>query len=133
VIDPTRSSTIYAATYDGNFRSDDGGATWNGLHRTPKSTNVLALAIDPVDPKTLYAATAFGVSKSLDAGLSWTLLNSDLFVTALSLDPRRRSVLYAGTHLGVLKSVDAGASWTPLHLGPIDSDRPPPSEDGSFP
>jgi hypothetical protein len=124
VIDPTKSSTVYAATHDGLFRSDDAGTTWKGLHKSLRSGNVLALAIDPQTPSTLYAATAIGIYKSLDAGSSWAMLNSDLFVTALSLDPSAPAVLYAGTHLGVLKSVDSGATWSPLHLAP-NSGLPP--------
>jgi photosystem II stability/assembly factor-like uncharacterized protein len=50
------------------FRSDDGGASWQGWSRNLHGTTILALTADPGDPSRIYAATANGV---------WTLTETD--------------------------------------------------------
>jgi photosystem II stability/assembly factor-like uncharacterized protein len=58
----TLSGRVYAVI-DGTrvFRSDDGGATWQGWSRGLRTSSVFALTADPVDPSRIYAATANGV------------------------------------------------------------------------
>ncbi|HEY0514163.1 MAG TPA: hypothetical protein VGH73_19810 [Thermoanaerobaculia bacterium] len=60
---------LYAALIDGRiFRSDDGGASWQGRSRNLHTSKVYALVADPGDPHRVYAATANGV---------WTLTETD--------------------------------------------------------
>jgi photosystem II stability/assembly factor-like uncharacterized protein len=132
-IDPRRSSTIYAATYGGLFKSINGGRTWRpanaGLTVTIRSRTVPrlveALAIDRSDPSTIYAATAvfgdfrIGLFKSTDGGRLWRAVSAGLpreSIHALAVDPRRPGTVYAGTRSGIFKSVDAGSTWIELGL-----------------
>jgi hypothetical protein len=75
-VDPQTSSTVYAGTQFGLFKSINGGTSWTPMNTgfTPSSTpTVLALVIDPQNPSTLYAGTGgFGVFKSIDGGANWT-------------------------------------------------------------
>jgi photosystem II stability/assembly factor-like uncharacterized protein len=121
-IDPTTPTTLYAiAQGRGNFKSIDGGATWQYMGVVGQG--VMDLAIDPSNPSTLYAA-GDGVYKSTDGGAHW--LPSDRGVEhkgvfALALDPNTPGTLYAGTgNNGLYKSVDGGASWRASNNG-LDS------------
>jgi photosystem II stability/assembly factor-like uncharacterized protein len=79
VIDPSHSSTLYAALTFGVMKSGDGGITWTradaGLTETliafGVGSSVGGLAIDPQTPDTLYAGTAIGVFKTTDGGSHW--------------------------------------------------------------
>ncbi len=141
VIDPARTSTVYAAFYtagdtgtSGVYKSVDAGATWspanNGLptgRRSPpfqrlEHRSSVNLVMDPVDPATLYVVTTgSGVYKSVDGATHWSPLpatDSLGMALALMIDPRDRRTLYLGVHRassgsrsGVYMSQDAGASW----------------------
>ena len=69
-IDPSTPTTLYAGTWNGVFKSINGGTTWsaNGL----TGNGVFALAIDPSTPTTLYAGTNGGVFKSINGGTTWS-------------------------------------------------------------
>ena len=122
-IDPANPTTIYAGTdwtFNGVFKSTDGGDSWNPVNNGLPAVSVLALAIDAANPNTLYAGTSNGVFKSTDGGENWSLANSDstaATVNALVIDPANSAALYAGTQSGVFKSTDAGGNWSPANTG----------------
>ena len=60
-IDPQNTSTVYAATGAGVFRSTDGGANWSAVNSGLTTLAVAALAVDPQNTNTVYAGTAGGV------------------------------------------------------------------------
>ena len=60
-IDPQNTSTVYAATGAGVFRSTDEGANWSAVNSGLTTFAVAALAVDPQNPNTVYAGTAGGV------------------------------------------------------------------------
>lgn len=115
-IDPSNSSTVYAATQAGVFRTRDNGRHWerrNGrwgwrggtaLPAGPTADRtVYCLAIDPRNPATLYAGTTDGVYKSTDAGNAWKPANKGMrldaahpyTITSIVIDPRTSNTLYA--------------------------------------
>jgi photosystem II stability/assembly factor-like uncharacterized protein len=75
-VDPKNSSTVYAATRRGVFKSTDGGESWAGANSGLTDNNVSMIVIDPETPATLYAAAAGGIYKSLDAAGSWNKLDT---------------------------------------------------------
>jgi photosystem II stability/assembly factor-like uncharacterized protein len=120
VIDPSSPTTLYAATYDGVYKSSNGGETWPTPSATLTSLIVPALAIDPSNPSTLYAGTSGGVVfRSIDSGSTWTTITNglpELSVFTLALDPTG-STLYAGLLGGgvwQLTAPKAGTTWTAL-------------------
>jgi len=142
VIDPSSTSTLYAATYDaGVFKSTDSGANWSAVNSGLSNTTVTALAIDPNNTNTLYAGTSLnlfalmyaqsggGIFKSTDAGASWSAINTGLGsgdVNVIVVDPQNSSRVYAGlSHsvigyhdgIGVYNSADGGASWGRMNEG----------------
>jgi photosystem II stability/assembly factor-like uncharacterized protein len=66
---PTDASTLFVSTFDGLYRSIDGGATFEFV----LATVVPDLAFDPLERSTLYAAAGpAGLFRSDDGGASFT-------------------------------------------------------------
>ena len=68
------SSTIYATTSGGVFRSVDGALNWADLNTGLRLLDIEVLVGDPVDPATIYAGGNDGLFKSVDSGESWRQL-----------------------------------------------------------
>jgi photosystem II stability/assembly factor-like uncharacterized protein len=118
-VNPTNSSTVYAAGLFGISKSLDGGATWNMSNRgLIKGNTVYSLAIDPVASDTVYAGTFKGVFKSNDAGENWTEASTGLFpaerradvnqVRMLAIHPADPNTIYAATTFGLYKTTRGG-------------------------
>jgi photosystem II stability/assembly factor-like uncharacterized protein len=105
-IDPTDSSTLYAGTLKGVFKTTNGGGNWS---LTSMSGDILSLQIDPRKPDTLYAAT-----QEDDEDATATLPDPD----DGRFNPRRRQVRITGSaNPGLFRTVNGGASWSPLNNG----------------
>jgi photosystem II stability/assembly factor-like uncharacterized protein len=133
-VDPTDSSTIYAATQRGLFKSTDGGENWTGADSGLAANTSFPfpmIAIDPLTPSTLYAATGHGVFKSTDAAQSLNKLDTVppesyapyYFGGEITIDPVTPSTIYFdfdlnGAEQGILKSTDGGQSWNMLYNPP---------------
>src|SRR5829696_323240 len=118
VVDRRSSSTVYAGTGSGVFKSSDGGETWRSANRGLSDTDLFDLAADPQHPMTLYAATQTGLFKSADAAVSWqptglTRMNA----IAVAVHPRRSAVVYVGQDRGVFKTSDGGEHWRKVARG----------------
>ena len=109
-------NTMYAATFDGFFRSTDGGTTWtkatgNGLQGT--SSN--AIAVDPRNASVVYLGTFGNLFKTTDGGNNWALVSTIPLnfntVSTIVFDPSSASTMYVGATNGVFKSTDSGATW----------------------
>jgi uncharacterized repeat protein (TIGR01451 family) len=119
VVDPTNSSTLYAAGSSGVFKSMDGGNFWRLTGQGRVSTtplSAISIAVDPSTPSTIYAGTVSGVYKSVTAGDIWEnssngIFSSASFVRTILIDPNTPSTLYAGTLNGIYKSTNSGGLW----------------------
>lgn len=135
-VNPAATSTLYAGTDDGVFKSVDSGASWTasstGLPVGDGSARtVLGLAHDPqsASPGILYAALDIGnppngtqLYKSIDGGATWAPTGMPAVfsgLVAVVLDPTivanpqsQRTVFAAGLQAGVWKSTDGGGSFT---------------------
>ena len=97
---PSEPGVWYGGTSPhGLFRSDDGGATWQGVNGfnhhpkrkdwcggdkdgTPDGPKVHSIIVDPRDPAHLYIGmSGGGIFESTDAGADWKPLNKGLLVT----------------------------------------------------
>ena len=82
-MDPVRTATLYAGTYDGIYQSIDGAATWTLMSAgLPEDTIVGALAVDPIQTGRLYAgASGRGVFMidlvPVAEGMAWNDQNKD--------------------------------------------------------
>src|SRR5216684_4228802 len=136
VIDPRTPSTLYVGSFNGVYKSIDGGATWvsTGLviPNTTFPADVQTLAFNPLTTgttATLYAGGSSGMFRTVDSGANWTSLNAGFPLTnglpttpdvsSIVVDPATPTTLYAGTSFstGVFKSINGGNNWTPINTG----------------
>ena len=124
-IDPTTSSTIYAAgggmsLDDGIYKSVDSGNSWKHISSglPVGERNINTVAVHPTEPSILYAGTGGGVFKSTNAGESWTNTAVDedrirrMNGYALVIDPITPDVIYTtGINRANFKSIDGGNTW----------------------
>lgn len=123
--DYAQDGTIFAATVNGPFRSQDGGATWESSTFGLVDVEVLAMAVDPcfAENETLWIGTAGGgLYRSRNSGRSWRDAGIGLPDTAmqalLALPHADGTILYVGTEAeGVFRSLDGGNRWQPLLTG----------------
>ena len=113
------STTLYAGTDYGVFRSANSGAAWS-----PLSSGLLrgrAITIHPTDPTQITAGFGSGgIFHSTSRGDSWApSMNglTNLFVKAVIHDPTTPATMYAGTGAGVYKTTDSGATWNTMNTG----------------
>ena len=78
-IDRQTTSTIYAGTNSGVFKTTNGGSNWIPINNGLTDQNIGALAIDPAVPSRIYAGTlGGGVFKSINGGTDWIAVNGGL-------------------------------------------------------
>ncbi|MDQ2824361.1 MAG: hypothetical protein M3R29_02830 [Verrucomicrobiota bacterium] len=128
---------LYAGTYAGVWRSDDGGRNWRQLTRPQPGVadadiagalyppHVFDLAASPVDPNLVLAAAARGqftisrngIYRSTDGGLNWALVLNSSFVHEIVFAPDDPMLVYAalGTQTSTTSAIaisgDAGQTW----------------------
>jgi len=93
-IDPVTTTTLYAATPNGVYRTTNGGSSWIFCG----CTDVTEIVVDPVQHNIIYAGTHNGVFKSTDYGNSWIEMNDGLtclYITCMDITPDH--YLYCGT------------------------------------
>ena len=118
-VDPQQSSTVYAVSAGGLFKSIDRGASW----RATSAAAVNSLWIDPAD-STLFVGTTHGdLVRSRDRGATFTGLSAAPGgnLNEMAFDPTNGSVIYArwgghGSTDGIYKSTDGGDTWKPTGL-----------------
>jgi photosystem II stability/assembly factor-like uncharacterized protein len=124
VMDPHRSSVLYAATEAGVYRSSDAGVTWQAARGGLGNDIIHTVVIDPNNTNILYAAVgAQGVWQSSDSGESWEPIvgNINDLVLTLAVNPVHSRVIYAGTGRGIYYSSSAGQRWEPRNEGLLNT------------
>jgi photosystem II stability/assembly factor-like uncharacterized protein len=102
-------------SYQGLYRSGDGGLTWDTL--TPGSRKFMASAMK-ADSNSLYIATSRGLYRSTDSGTSWKELSAEFKSTTVQCLASQGSTLWAGSDV-LFRSTDQGATWLPMHDSPV--------------
>lgn len=134
-IDQRNSSTLYAATSNGVYRSIDGGLSFSPYSQA-RAVPLTSVALDPQRSGTVLAgglgtsiSSGGAIYRSTDAGRTWlapaTNL-SDVSGVALAIDPQNPNNVYAGTgnvdcgqgtSTGIFESADGGMSWIDTQSG----------------
>lgn len=65
-LDPNNSTTLYAGTLKGFFKTTDGGASWTLVNGARLSFG--PASFDPQNPGTIYAGLGFGTAPMVDPG-----------------------------------------------------------------
>lgn len=130
-IHPTQTSTVYAATVAGVFKSTNGGRTWSAMNNGLPTGSVGLLIMDPLTPSTLYATAGgfspSGVYKTIDGGATWNLRNNGLISTAINslvIDPDTPNTLYVAFEgcctpaSRIFKTTNGADNWAPVGSSP---------------
>ncbi len=138
VVHPGDSSTVFAGTSDGVWRSTDAGATFKRTAFPDANRQVWSFLVDARDPKRIFAgASPIDVYRSDDGGGSWRKLATPKIgphcsgpfasrVMRLAQNPRQPDEIYAALEInGVMRSTDGGETWSDCSDGLIKlADRP---------
>ncbi|HHJ50392.1 MAG TPA: hypothetical protein ENJ88_05730 [Phaeodactylibacter sp.] len=127
-IDPVNPATVFAATTEGLYRSEDAGESWEKIFPLEMAVDI---EIDPVEPNRIYVSfgnfnsPGSGIYRSLDGGENFQLLTNGLPAsyggkTLLSIAPSDHLTLYASiadafSGIGLYRSMDGGTSWTQMN------------------
>jgi photosystem II stability/assembly factor-like uncharacterized protein len=122
-------SVLIAGTFNGIFRSDNSGDTWQQLptYNTAGLVHVESLAIDPRTSNTIYAGTWYLPYKTTDGGKTWRSIkngiidDSDIF--AIDIDPRDPNHVIASACSGIYETRNGGDNWRKVQGIPSQSRR----------
>ncbi|MDQ3022514.1 MAG: hypothetical protein M3R36_18395 [Bacteroidota bacterium] len=105
-------SSIFAATIDGIFRSNDAGISWVRISNLGPSTIC-------VNGTTIFAGEySLGLYRSTDNGNSWVNITNNIAVSFISQLYVHNGILFAGTSgAGVYRSTDNGNSFQAVNNG----------------
>jgi len=123
--DPNRSSTLYAVTSEGPYKTTNGGEHWSAIIEGLPIAGSDSIGVGHDPNSTLYVGTTNGVYKSTDGGTSWIHSSNGIpasensLIVAIHTDSRDPDLVFAslryreeGTLKGDLyRSLDAGDSW----------------------
>ena len=129
-------SRMYAGSFAGVWRSDDGARNWFQLTRPQPglgivqaevpgallAPHVFDLVASPTDPDVAlvsaidsqFRISKDGIYRTADGGMSWTLVLPTTAVCNIAFAPDNGKLAYAALGSVVAISQDAGASWTTL-------------------
>jgi photosystem II stability/assembly factor-like uncharacterized protein len=126
---PSNPKMLFAGTWDGVFRSADGGASWT-LISPPGSTEiheVESLAVDPMDPKVIYVGTWHLPWKTDDGGNHWYSIKDGLIddsdVFSIIIEPAMPFTVYLSACTGIYKSESAGMFFDHIQGIPTSARR----------
>lgn len=121
-VHPEDPSYVLAATDDGVYRSEDGGAGWVREYDHLEEANRLIrhISFDPNTPSTRYACTDFGLLVSPDGGVTYSRVRDAIiaqkkcfFVTGRRGRPGE---IWVGTDRGTYMSKDGGDTFEQIHI-----------------
>lgn len=123
------AGVIFAGTFDGLARSEDGGCTWGYAGGDARGLWIDGLVAHPTDSNQVFLATASGgktnaIMRSTDAGKTFTIVPSTSsnvqFFKSLMMAPSTPQRLYATSYTVVpetttlWKSTDGGQSFATI-------------------
>jgi photosystem II stability/assembly factor-like uncharacterized protein len=113
VVHPSDANRVWYCTYNGIYRSADGGSSWE------PGTGYLsayALALDRTNPQVLYAGSISGCYKSTDGGITWNNSAAPPPGTGKDIAAGGAAILY-GASGGIYRSTDGGTTFKASQSG----------------
>ncbi len=133
VIDPKNSNILYLATWDGVFKSINGGESWFQDYNGLKTILIYTIEIDIKNPNVLYLGTEYGIYKTVNGGEEWIEINDSLYelkslcliddmvIYDIAINRDDNNIIYVSTSInGVLKSKDGGKNFVLINKGLTD-------------
>jgi photosystem II stability/assembly factor-like uncharacterized protein len=126
---PSNPAILYAGTFDGVFRSTDGGLSWSTISPAGSKEihEVESLAVDPGDPNIVYAGTWHLPWKTTDGGASWHTIKKGLIddsdVFSIIVDPVSPRIVFLSACSGIYKSENGGELFHKIHGIPSTARR----------
>jgi photosystem II stability/assembly factor-like uncharacterized protein len=119
-VDPHQPDTVYTATLNGLYKTNDGGQSWIRIGESLSDQMLSDLILDPTHPHVIYVTNRDGVFRSEDGGITWESRNAGLTnmnIRALAMSSVNSNVLYVGTNgKGLFRSLNSGLSWDAVPL-----------------
>ena len=128
LVDPDDANIVIAATYNGIFKTTNGGDTW--LNK--QSGRFIDMEFNPVNPNILYASTrGWGnndIFKSTDKGETWRKVHTAggsarIAIDATPANPDKVYAVVASVYRNFhsfLRSDDAGETWRTIASSSAD-------------
>jgi photosystem II stability/assembly factor-like uncharacterized protein len=115
-IDPYDPEIIYAGTWHLPWKTNDGGARWNGIRQgVIDDSDVFSMIVDPSRPSVMFLSACSGIYKSDNFGYEFRKVqgipSTARRTRSLRMDPADRNTVYAGTTEGLYKTQDGGENW----------------------
>lgn len=121
-VSPSDKCTIFTASENKIFRSDDCSRSWQEIYFDDNQAIIISsLAFDPANENTIYAGNSRGeVIASVNGGKSWSALqrfsdsknNEDNVVIKVLVSEKNPNNIWAATRgSGIYKSEDKGQTW----------------------
>jgi len=124
VQDPEAAKTLFAATTEGLWVTNDGGESWKLT--SPQGWVVNAVVVLPNAPGKhtllVIGTESQGILVSTDEAATFTSANEGFTHTVVKQlvgaweNPSRLAMVLERNGQGILQSQDAGATWAPLHI-----------------
>lgn len=113
---------VYTSTFNGMFRSDDAGLSWQAANTGLPSLITQKLLLVGSVPERLYTVSAGKPHVTTDGGANWyeraTGLPIDVNVAQIISDPVTPNRMYLTTYLnGLWTSANAGVNWSKIGIG----------------
>jgi photosystem II stability/assembly factor-like uncharacterized protein len=109
---------VYAATYDGAFRSANNGERWEQPISSRKSLNEPYVNTIVANGVEVFAGTDAGMFRSINRGGTWEASNTGLTAAVVTTMRENRGVVFAGTAgSGIWRSNDNGITWISSNTG----------------
>lgn len=106
------SSTFFAGTLSGMYRSTNNGASWLKSVNGANEYTIYDVVIAGSD---VFASFGGLIYRSSDNGLNWTFVGSQITSAAISLCAAGNTI-YAGSY-GIYKSTNRGENWSMIYAG----------------
>jgi photosystem II stability/assembly factor-like uncharacterized protein len=121
----TDTGVLYAASWDGLFRSDDIARGWERMDIGTYRGRVFSVATAPRDPATVFAGTSEGLQMTRDGGETWTKVEipirnnlKDLTcIQEIAINPRNPQMMIIGSRRTAYLTRDGGATWERIGRG----------------
>jgi photosystem II stability/assembly factor-like uncharacterized protein len=126
---PSDSNVLVAGAFDGVYRSDDAGDSWQRISPPDHAEikNIESIAIDPRNSNVIYGGTWHLAWKTTDGGVSWHHIHKgmvdDSDVFSIIVDPATPAVVYASACSGIYKSENAGEDFHKIQGIPFGARR----------